>query len=55
LQLLNWTDGSTTFDSEVVDIDAYLKEQAVIELLVAESERPASVHKRLLKAYSEVV
>jgi len=39
----------------MAEIDAYLKEQAVIELLVAESDRPASVHKRLLKAYSEVI
>jgi hypothetical protein len=31
-----------------------LKQQAVTEFLVAESERPASVHKRLLKAYGEV-
>jgi len=39
----------------MADIDAYMKEQAVIELFVAESERVASVHKRLLKAYSEVI
>jgi hypothetical protein len=33
----------------------YLKEQAMIEFLVAESQRPASVHKRLLKAYCKCV
>jgi hypothetical protein len=44
LQLFHWTDGSTTFDSNMAEIDAYLKQQAVIEFLVAESEMSASVH-----------
>ena len=38
----------------MAEIGVYLKQQAVIEFLVAENERPASVHKHLLRAYSEV-
>jgi hypothetical protein len=43
LQLFHWTDGSTTVDYKMAEIDAYLKQQEVIEFMVAEGERPAFI------------
>jgi hypothetical protein len=40
LQLFHSTDGSTTINFKMAEIDVHLKEQAFIKFLIAEGEKP---------------
>jgi hypothetical protein len=54
LHLFKSTDGSTTVDNKVAQIDMHLEEQTMIEFLVAEGEKVTCIHKYILNVYVEV-
>jgi len=46
-------DGNTTVDSKMMETDMLLKRRLVIEVLVAEGERPTSIHEHLRRVSGE--
>jgi hypothetical protein len=54
MQLFCLTDGSTTFDSKIAEIDMQLKQWAVVEILVDDVENLTCIQKHLLWVYGEV-
>jgi len=45
--------GNTTFESKMMESDVLLKHRVVIDVLIAEDERPTSIHECLLRVSSE--
>jgi hypothetical protein len=54
LHLFKSTDGSTTVDNKVAQINVHLEEQTIIEFLVAEDEKVTCIQKYMLNVYMEV-